>query len=447
MKKIKFTKKKIIIAIVMLVVIFAIFKINSKSQPLLEVETVQIERGNVQKTLDVKGLVKSKDSAEITSPFSYKVTQILVSEGDLVTTNQILATLETDSIEDEIAILSKQIQLDEMRNNTSFQGSDRNYSVNETMQLALDSANLAYEESLRQESIKEELFKNGAISREELNHAKLARENAYTQVENAKVALEKSNHDMNIAKESTNLSKMQLDQKIQTLEDLKIKSPIDGVVTRVYARIGRTARDTEENKPMFIVEDISEKYLKVDIGEYNIDEINIGQDVLITAEVLGEDSIKGQINSISPTGEEESHGSTNRVVPVTIKIGEDDGRLLSGVSAKAQILIDEEKNALYVPFDAIGYDKDGAYIYEVKGDSTLHKIQVQVGLESNLTSQIISEELEEGMNVVLSPSENMTDGMKITVKTSEEDSSAENPAANVTVETNTPTSSKEEEAK
>ena len=50
--------------------------------------------------------------------------------------------------------------------------------------------------------------------------------------------------------------KHDLETKTKNLEDIYIKSPIEGTVTRVNARLGRNAADTENKQAMFVVENL-----------------------------------------------------------------------------------------------------------------------------------------------------------------------------------------------
>jgi HlyD family secretion protein len=107
------------------------------------------------------------------------------------------------------------------------------------------------------------LYEEGAISKEEYIRA----ENAYK-------------NDM-ITVNSLNVA-----------DKVNIKSPIAGTVTRVNVNIGRYANDTENNEPMFVVEDLQKLKMDVGISEYDISKIQVGQKVTITAEVLGNDSVE-----------------------------------------------------------------------------------------------------------------------------------------------------------
>ncbi|MBN7773321.1 efflux RND transporter periplasmic adaptor subunit [Clostridium aminobutyricum] len=194
-----------------------------------------------------------------------------------------------------------------------------------------------------------------------------------------------------------------------------ITSPINGTVTRVNVTVGSNANDTENNEPMFIIEDLKNLQLKVNISEYDISKIKVGQEVGITAEMLGDQSVKGVVSRIAPSGEQKKDG-TEMVIPVVIAIEKGDSNLIAGVTAKANILIQKKENALSVPIDAVLEDVSAGktYVFVIK-KNVLHKVEVKTGLEGDFNIEIISDKVKPGDQVVLAPTYSLTDGMPVTV--------------------------------
>ena len=153
-------------------------------------------------------------------------------------------------------------------------------------------------------------------------------------------------------------AKNEIARKQSDLEDCRIVSSIDGTVTRVYTKVGRFADEpTEEGRPMFTIENIDDLKMEVDVSEYDIANVALGQNVTVTADILGDGAAQGTITAISPTGEEKA-GSTERVIPVEVTIEGGQEGLIAGINAKAEIAVKEAKIALVVPIEAI-YDNLG----------------------------------------------------------------------------------------
>ena len=101
--------------------------------------------------------------------------------------------------------------------------------------------------------------------------------------------------------------------KRQQLENAEIKSPIDGTVVRVNTKVGRFADTTENDVPLFVIENLDVLEMKINVSEYSIGQIKKGQEAVITADILNGREVKGVVTDISPTGEEKGGGSTERV--------------------------------------------------------------------------------------------------------------------------------------
>jgi len=193
----------------------------------------------------------------------------------------------------------------------------------------------------------------------------------------------------------------------------RIKSPFSGTVTRVNGVAGSVL---ESGVPAVVVEDLSNLQMKVKISEYDINDIKIGQDVVISSEVIGDKKLDGKVVAISPTGERKDTTSSEMVIPVTIAIDKADSNLISGVTAKAKIIIAVAKNVMTVPVDAVLQDPktENYYVLAIEDEST-KRVSVELGVEGDFNVQITNTDLKEGAQVVLSPELDMADGTKVYV--------------------------------
>lgn len=346
-------KKKLIIVsivVVLLLLFIILFKVFAGGEIVPEVSTGSAERMDIEQAVSIKGTIQGSESADVVSSLNYEIVSILVSEGDLVKKDQVLAVLDA-----------------------------------ETLQGDYRKAVRALEESKFKFEASKQLYNEGAISKEEY----IKSENAY---ENDKITV--SSYDV--------------------FDKTNIKSPISGTVTRVNVNLGRYANDTENNEPMFVVEDLERLKMDVKISEYDISKIKVGQKVTITAEVLGGESVEGTVSRISPTGEAKDAASKEMVIPVQIDIVKADTNLIAGVTAKARILIEKKNDVLTVPIDSILQNPDtGESFVMVLIGTQIKKVAVELGIEGDFDVEILSGELSEGDQVVLSPTFDMTDGMEV----------------------------------
>ena len=386
-------KKKIIIGAAAVVVILGGLKIatgKSGGNDLgMPVSTALTQKQDLEEILKLRAVLEGTESTEVVSRLHYEVKELYVKEGDHVTAGQLLAVLDSSDISQELSL---------KRGNVSLLQKQQAETL-EDRQVEYDNAKKEYDDI-------KALFDIGAASQKELDDAKQKLDNIPSA--DGKAALS--------AAEQQTISNANQEVSIQssTLADCQIRSKIDGTVTRMNTKVGRFADETEDDKPMFVIENIENLQMKVLVGENDIGKISIGQKADITTDSMGKESVAGEVVRISPTGELKEGSASERVIPVYININEKNDKLIAGVTARATIHIAEASQALTVPFEAIGELEDGSnVVYVVNEDNTIHIVPVELGLETDLYTEIISDELTEGQTIVLSPSLSLAEGMSV----------------------------------
>lgn len=396
---------------------------KNKGEELPMVSTTLLEKGSIEKNLSITGKVKGTDSAEISSPLNYEIVEINVKEGDYVEKGQVLAVLDDKDLKQEINLSKKDVELAELQYKENISSSSKIDTSTASVSMQVDQSQIELEEANRQLEVKKALYGSGAIPKEEYTQAELSAQKSQIALDLAKESLRKAKLDIEKALEDKSpkasdkkileIKREQLAQKQQDLEKVYIKSPISGTVTRVNARLGRTPQASENNKPLFIVENLSDLRMSASISEFDIGSIKKGLRAIITADVLAKDEINAVVYNISPTGEVKEGGSTREmVIPVELDILDEDPRLIAGVTAQAKILIEKKENVFKVPFEAL-LDADGKTYLLIEKDNILKRVAVKIGLESDIDVEVISSELVEGDAIVLSPDQSYVDGMKV----------------------------------
>ncbi len=355
----------------------------------MPVSTALTQKQDLEEILKLRAVLEGTESTEVVSRLHYEVKELYVKEGDHVTAGQLLAVLDSSDISQELSL---------KRGNVSLLQKQQAETL-EDRQVEYDNAKKEYDDI-------KALFDIGAASQKELDDAKQKLDNIPSA--DGKAALS--------AAEQQTISNANQEVSIQssTLADCQIRSKIDGTVTRVNTKVGRFADETEDDKPMFVIENIENLQMKVLVGENDIGKISIGQKADITTDSMGKESVAGEVVRISPTGELKEGSASERVIPVYININEKNDKLIAGVTARATIHIAEASQALTVPFEAIGELEDGSnVVYVVNEDNTIHIVPVELGLETDLYTEIISDELTEGQTIVLSPSLSLAEGMSV----------------------------------
>ncbi len=398
-------KRKVITAAALILIVAAGFKVlGGEKEKTVMVSTSALIKGTIQEELTISGPVSGTDSVDVVSNLHAEVVDIKVKEGDHVEAGQLLAVIDDSDVRKEMDMAQNAYDLAVSTYNEqqilAENGYARALQEQEAARKDFDRTNV--------------LYQSGSVSQLEWETARDKLREAQRQVRTFTVVDGRA-----VANESYSLqvknAEFELEKKKEQLEDTQVTSPIAGTVVRVNTKIGRFADKIEDDKPMFIIENLDMLEMKVSVSEYSIGNIQVGQEAVISADILNGETVAGKVTAISPTGEEKGNGSTERVIPTTIQIIEDNTKLIAGITARARIILNEADDAWIVPISSVLETADGSFVLTVD-QGVIRWIPVEKGVESDIQIQVIPVEegsLTEGMGIVAAPNEGLYEGMKV----------------------------------
>ena len=406
-KKKKGKKKWIFLGLLLLFVLFILKNLlfPGKATGML-VNTENLSKADIQEKLSVSGPVSGTQSQHVTSALHAKVKEILVKEGDKVTEGQLIAKLDTKDVEEALEAAKTQVELAKANKEDAQKNTKAEYAKVQT----------AYNNALLDFQRKSSLLESGDISQSEYEQAESALKDAKASLGSFKVSggnvQVSESYDLQIKSAEEGLRKAQ-----SAVDSAEIKAPISGTITRVNVEAGQFADNLLDGKPMFTVENLDQLELSISVSEYSIGKLSLGQKAIITADVLGDEKLEGEVSSISPTGEQKNGNTAERVIPIKIKIDGDKKGLLSGITAKADIVLSEAKNVFVVPLSAVITGEDGSSQMAFVEDGKIHIVPVKTGVESDVSVEVspLKEDavFKEGAHFVSAPDASLTEGLAV----------------------------------
>ena len=370
------------------------------------VTVTPLAKKDIQEKLSLTGPVSGTDSVDVVSNIHAEITEMHVKEGDAVTKNQVLAVLDSTDLAREVEIA---------RNTYELAVANKEEKDKEAA-LGYEKAVQDYQKASLDYSRNSQLFAAGDISQMDLEQSANALNDARRQMEGYRVENGRGVAEESYALQVENAA-FELQKKQEELKNAQIKSSIDGTVVRVNSKVGQFADKVEDDKPMFSIENLEQLELEIKVSEYSIGKVQVGQKAVITADILDGASVEGKVVKISPTGEEKGGGSTERVIPTTIRINGDKSRLIAGITAKAELLIREAKDAFCVPATAV-FDRGDGPCIAVAENMRVRIIPVTLGVDGDVEVEVIPREgdvLTEGMQVITNPEPQTEDGIAVTI--------------------------------
>jgi HlyD family secretion protein len=310
------TRTKIAIAVVLLLSAGAIAFWPNGSK--VEFETAKVARGNLTVTVSATGKLAPGNKVDVGTEVSGKVDQILVDSNDRVKKGQLMAVINTDTVE---------AQLEQYR-----------------ATLAQSRASLATARAtLQQHEAKRARYRTlaatGAASTQDLQTAEADYARARASIAEAEGKIQSA--QAQISNSQTQIGKAQ------------IKAPIDGVVLSRAVSIGQTVQASFSAPVLFtLASDLSVMQLSVDIDEADIGTVQEGQKATFTVDAFPNRKFHAELVTLynSPT-------TTNGVVTFPGSLLVDNRSLLlrPGLTATAEIKVAEVKNAVLVPNAALRF--------------------------------------------------------------------------------------------
>lgn len=209
------------------------------------------------------------------------------------------------------------------------------------------------------------------------------------EVDNAKDSLDNAADSVESALEGIEDAKTSLEEVIDSKTDYSVKAPISGKIIRKTALSGDTINSSTA---LCVIYDLSAVTFEMSVDELDVMSVAVGQTVNITADALEGVEIVGVVTNISL--ESTNSGGVTQY-PVTVRINEV-GNLLPGMNVTGEIIVEEAKNVLAVPTDAL---MRGDLVYVADDTVTesvgivpvgFKEVQVETGLTDGDYIEIIS---------------------------------------------------------
>lgn len=339
-------------------------------------ETAEAMRGDLVISVDVSGNLEMPRKTDLSFGTSGMVKAIMVEEGDRVVEGETLAKLDAPSLEASVAMAELELE----------QTIYPYYSYTHARDvpgiwLALDEAKDDLEEA-------QKLLDEGKI-----DEAQLLLEQVEQSLDKAK---EKSKSRVWSLPLSVKMVELQLDQAQAELDKTIITASFDGVVAAVYIKEGQQLSAMTYANPAISLIDPSEIKMNGVIDEIDVPKVKLGQEAIVILDALPDKEVKGRITFISPESTTEMGVVFYKT---TITLENPDEELKDGMSATAEIIIEQHNDVLLIPNRAIQGSWENPFV-EVVTDEQIEKRQISIGLSDGIYTEVLSG-LEEGEEVIL----------------------------------------------
>jgi HlyD family secretion protein len=204
-----------------------------------------------------------------------------------------------------------------------------------------------------------------------------------------------------------------LQKILDQLTKTRIPAPCDGLVVYATSTKGGLAgmlkeplaegQQVFERQELIYLPASDSAMAEVSIHEASLAKVHVGQPAIITVETLPGKRFLGSVGLVAPLPDSAGMflNPDLKVFKTQIHLDTDDPALRSGMTCRAEIIIERYDDAIYVPVYAVTRVGGDALVYMPEGKEIVPRT-VQIGLDNNRMVRILSG-LEEGEAVVLNP--------------------------------------------
>ncbi len=285
--------------------------------------TTEAHAADITVTVNAVGTVQPIQQVDVGSLISGTISEVDVAVNDTVTKGQVLARLDTSSLQAELArdqatLTARKAEVEDAK------------ATQEAAAATLDRA--------------QKMHDKGLNSAEDLAGATLAQRRADASLASALA-------NVQVAEADVKLSQTNIDKAV-------IVAPIDGMVLDLKADLGQTVSASTTTVVLFtLAHDLGQMELQIDVDEADIGKVQVGDPASF--------SVDAYLGQTFPAAVSQMHYAPQTVdgivtYPTILTIDNSDHRLRPGMTASADVTVEEVKGALSVPNAAFRFTPPAA---------------------------------------------------------------------------------------
>jgi multidrug efflux pump subunit AcrA (membrane-fusion protein) len=326
-------------------------------------ESIHPSIEKITQSVYASGTIKSMNQYEVYSKMSGVVHKIFVKEGELVKKGQSII---------ELANSAQALNLENAKllENYSSDNANKEKLIQANNEIELAKSKLDNEASLLERQKK--LWANEIGTKNDLDLRELSYKNAQTLLNAAHLKLSDLKKQIELQSKQTKNSAA---ISSTVLNDFKVISEMDG---RVYSLSKLEGEMATPQLPIAIIGDASNFYIEMQVDEYDISKMAIGQKVFVNM-----DSYKGKVFEAVVSKVYPLMNARTKSFKVEANFINKPENLFPNISAQANIVIEVKEKAITIPR---GYLIDNEYVYLKNKE----KRKVKVGLMDYEKVEILS---------------------------------------------------------
>jgi HlyD family secretion protein len=418
-----FRNKKALLAIsgtLLLISVFVFAIQRTIVNASTEFETEALVTGNISTSVEATGTVRAYQSATLVWKTKGVVESVDVSQGDVVSAGDVLATLDRSSLSQQIigaeaALITAERTLEDLNGSAGTKAANAAIALYEAQEAYDDAVNYR---ALLDDEVKYDVFAGwtrlvtpfGTFRIPKIDNIRYYPDEEQKAEADQDIALQKAllddaQREYDRVKDGPNerdvvAAEAEVMAAQAVLDLASIIVPFDSVITSVDLHEGDQVSPGEQ---AFRVDNLSSLLIDLNVSEVDINSISVGQTVSIDFDAIQTKFYQGTVIEIAGASSWSQSGTSFRV---TIELVDADEQIRPGMTADVVIQVREIEDALLIPNRAIRMLNGERVVYILHGDEPV-PVQVRLGSRAESYSEVVYGDLQVGDLIVLNPPANI----------------------------------------
>lgn len=343
---------KLIVAVIVAVIFIGTFVfLYQKSQPTPVVYSeFTPEVKDIQKTTVITGKIEPRNEITVKPQISGIITELYKEAGDMVQEGEVIAKVKVIPDMGQLSSAEARVRLADIN---------------------LKQAQVDF-------SREEALYNQKLVSADEFDKVKQT--------------LKQAKEEAVAAQDALDVVKNGVSKSNASASSTLIRSTITGLILDVPVKVGNTvvlSNTFNDGTTIATVANMNDLIFRGNIDETEVGRLVEGMPMKITIGALQDLSFEANLEYVSPKAVE-SNGANQFEVKAAVHVVKE-GKIRSGYSANAEIVLAKANKVLSIPESAIEFSGDSTFVYIVKGEGekkTYDRRAVTTGLSDGVNIEI-----------------------------------------------------------
>jgi len=338
----------------------------------------KVEQGPVVSKVSSTGTLNPVVTVQVGSQVSGQIKELLADFNTEVTAGQVITRIDPENFEArviqaeaEIAVAAANVEVQRAALERAKADLENGRAALNSAIAQVEKARVALSDAKKDMDRKRALHQRQIISESEIDKATALYDQCLAQLRSAEAeqsaqastvrareaGLKMAEGQIAYAMSQVRLKEAALMSSKIDLAHTVIRSPVDGVVIERNVDMGQTVAASLQAPTLFtIAQDLRKMQVKGSLDEADVGRMHVGQKSVFTVDAFPGEEFVGSVEQVRKAPQ-----TVQNVVTYTAIISADnpDLRLLPGMTANVQIIVEERKNVLKVPNGSLRFRPPG----------------------------------------------------------------------------------------